>query len=217
MFKSEWPTKPARDTLSEKICESIEAVPQGFCDNELAYLAATGKIESVFRDKIAFNLHNQNQTTLIVLREWRRIDIAIFANATDKIPRGLIEIKSAYSFDGCLGDGIFRYFEYLKKDLSKNRTRFSGVPLTAILIAAHLEDFPEDNPIIDILKYSQWHRKARAAFNQEEVKEKLLYGAKETIKSVGFEQIKQGKIPAGTAFGIPVTVFYWVLKVNQSG
>ena len=49
----------------KEICSTLDEVGQTFEENELAYLAATSKIEFPFRDRLAFLLHkrfNQRDT-----------------------------------------------------------------------------------------------------------------------------------------------------------
>src|SRR6185312_13831032 len=98
--------------------QSIIANLQGsFHPNELAYLAATSKIEGPIRDRIAFRLHVQLESSLLVHREWRDrnnfwADIAV----TDEQnrPKFLVELKahSAPTYEQ-------GYSQLIRKDLQK--------------------------------------------------------------------------------------------------
>ncbi len=63
----------------KEICSALDEVGKAFEENELAYLAATCKIEFPFRDRLAFLLHKRYESEgYLVARELKpRIDMAV--------------------------------------------------------------------------------------------------------------------------------------------
>lgn len=76
----------------------LSQLDQSFLPNELAYLAATSKVESPIRDRVAFRLHQQIEPDRLVHREWNDpkkngwIDIAITDH--NNHPLQLVEVKA---------------------------------------------------------------------------------------------------------------------------
>lgn len=104
-------------TFSNRLQAILSNLQTSFHRNELAYLAATSKVEGPIRDKIAYQLHVQLGPGLLVNREWRGrnnlwADIAV----TDEQnrPKYLLELKahSAPTFET-------GYSELIRKDLQK--------------------------------------------------------------------------------------------------
>jgi hypothetical protein len=106
-------------TFSTRLLSILSSLNKTFHPDELAYLAATSKIEGPIRDRIAYRLHAELPPDLLVHREWRDInsrwaDIAV----TDEQnrPHYLLELKahSAPTFEP-------GYSELIRKDLLKLR------------------------------------------------------------------------------------------------
>ena len=84
-------------SFSEQLISILSNLENNFDQNELAYLAATSKVEGPIRDKIAYCLHMEIDPSLLAHREWRGrknrwTDIAI-TDAQNR-PLSLIEIKA---------------------------------------------------------------------------------------------------------------------------
>lgn len=82
--------------LEDRLVETLRTIGEDFQENELAYLALTGKVENPFRDRLAFKLHRNLSPEVVVAKEWRRVDIAILRS---EVPLALIELKAMYTFD----------------------------------------------------------------------------------------------------------------------
>src|SRR5215469_10592611 len=98
--------------------EILTNLAQTFHPNELAYLAATSKVEGPVRDRIAYQLHAQLESGFLVHREWRDpkrngwIDIAVTDNSNQ--PKCLLELKAHSGPTFQPG-----YSELIRKDLRK--------------------------------------------------------------------------------------------------
>lgn len=105
-------------TFTQRLLSTLAGLDSTFHPDELAYLAATSKVEGPIRDRLAYELHRKIEPSSLVHREWRDpkkngwIDIAI----TDETnhPRCLIEMKahSGATFEA-------GYSEKIGKDLVK--------------------------------------------------------------------------------------------------
>jgi len=104
-------------TFSDRLQAILSTLQTSFYSNELAYLAATSKVEGQIRDRIAYQLHVQLEPGLLVHREWKGrnnlwADIAV----TDEQnrPKYLLELKahSAPTYEQ-------GYTELIRKDLQK--------------------------------------------------------------------------------------------------
>ena len=84
--------------FSEHLLAILSVLGGTFLPDELAYLAATSKVEGLIRDRIAYCLHRQIDPGRFVHREWRDpkkngwIDIAITDEAN--CPLQLMEMKA---------------------------------------------------------------------------------------------------------------------------
>lgn len=106
-------------TLAPLLLAVLSELDQTFHPDELAYLAATSKVEGPIRDRIAYRLHLQVPPDLLVHREWkdrnsRWADIAVTDGQNRPIL--LLEIKahSAPTFES-------GYSDLIRKDLLKLR------------------------------------------------------------------------------------------------
>jgi hypothetical protein len=104
-------------TFSARLQAILSTLQASFHPNELAYLAATSKVEGPVRDRIAYQLHVQLEPGLLVHREWRgRINLWADIAVTDEQnrPKYLLELKahSAPTFET-------GYSELIRKDLQK--------------------------------------------------------------------------------------------------
>lgn len=80
-------------TVEETFRETLVRVGEAFADDELAYLAATTKIELPFRDRLAYLSHRRFEPEgVLVAREWQRIDLAMLT--ADGTPVCLVELKA---------------------------------------------------------------------------------------------------------------------------
>jgi len=196
--------------------QSIIANLQGsFHPNELAYLAATSKIEGPIRDRIAFRLHVQLESSLLVHREWRDrnnfwADIAV----TDEQnrPKFLVELKahSAPTYEQ-------GYSQLIRKDLQKlYNAGESDTELYVIFLFNHLyHPATLDPKFAYAIKYfklqnSASHKNGFATDVSEQTKGHL----KNHLLKIGLpaETTHSGiRIDGGKYHGMPVAVHAFVL------
>jgi hypothetical protein len=179
-----------------------------FHPNELAYLAATCKIEFPIRDKLAFYLHKELAGSgLIVAREWDRIDLAIVV--PDGRPAAILEAKAMYSFNALRNPAGFT--SATTRD--EKKAREMADPETAVyslLLATHL-DRPVPQPFLKLVKYSY---DVNAALKKHQTADQVRVRAIEVMGSELAHRnvVSSGEIHGGTAFGIAISVLYWLVR-----
>jgi hypothetical protein len=188
------------------VAKALREVHCEFLENELAYLAATGKVESPIRNKLAFNLQRSYEAAnYFVAREWSnaKIDIAV-VNYDDR-PVCLIELKAMYTFDAVAN--ARRFVEDTIKDEIKARGRDKDAVVYSLLLSAHTGDrLPAQ--LSNVIKY----RRIDAMFA------KYPYGGKEAAFKavrnlmVGRNLEAEDCIPAGKAFGQEWAIHYWLVS-----
>lgn len=83
--------------LAEKALRGgISALQDAFAQDELAFLAATSKVELPVRDRLAWMIHKGVGDDSVISREWRRADLAILVD--DQVA-AQVEAKALYAFD----------------------------------------------------------------------------------------------------------------------
>jgi hypothetical protein len=123
--------------FSLRLQSILSSLDKTFHPDELAYLAATSKIEGPIRDRIAYQLHVELPPGLLVHREWRGAnrrwaDIAVTDGQNR--PQYLLELKahSAPTFEP-------GYSELIRKDLLKLREAGEeGTELYLVFLFNHL-------------------------------------------------------------------------------
>ncbi len=85
-----------------------------FEDNELAYLALTGKVERQILDRLAWRLYGEE---LIPAREWNRRDLVLL-QGSDVL--AALEAKAFYSFDVLAVRSFDKYKRFIWADIEKD-------------------------------------------------------------------------------------------------
>jgi len=114
-------------------------------ESELAYYALTSKPECPVRDKLAYALQVRLAPSLVVDREWRRVDLAV-RSIPERCPKLVLEVKAMAAAD-CCRKSEARKDEYkgcLANDLRKLRNTVArckegpAPPGALLLLATHL-------------------------------------------------------------------------------
>lgn len=185
----------------------LDRVGQDFATDELAYLALTSKVELPIRDRLAFRLFLAFKSTpdLCVAREWKRFDLAILDVGK---PSVILEAKAMYSFDMFTSKAEAQYPCAIHKDVLNfheytERTQLSIHPqLVTLLLATHPYS-PPSRSLDGIVKYNaQVHSCAPPSV------EALLDRVESFFSD--HPRLQLGEIAAGRAFGVDVSVFYWL-------
>lgn len=192
---------------SMAIQAAIQGLAATFAEDELAYLALTSKVELPLRDRLAFSLHKRFESIseVAVAREWRRFDLAILSNGK---PSTIIEAKAMYSFDMFTNHALWQYPNKVDADISKF-LRFFGTAteqqqpvLYSLLLATHPHVLPP-RELDGIIKYnSEIQRYSPLVTNA------LLGRVREYFGN--HPQCANGVLYGGVAFGVPVSVYYWL-------
>jgi hypothetical protein len=111
------PHRTNASALRRYLLEELRAVSDGFEKGQLAYLAATSKVEIQVRDELAWRLHQRLVGDgLTVAREWRRADLVILRGLD---PLAVVQAKALYAFDVRSDAGRSRYVAKVRADLAK--------------------------------------------------------------------------------------------------
>ena len=98
------------------LSESLSGIGGSFQPDELAFLAATSKVELPIRDRLAWTLQRTLGEEFAVAREWRRADLAVLAG--DGVVAQL-EAKALYSFNVLQPANRKAYLDRLVADAAK--------------------------------------------------------------------------------------------------
>lgn len=197
---------PARE-----LSQALAAISCEFRENELAYLALTTKVELPFRDRIAFRLHQDYAPAgCIVAREWNRIDLAVLAS--DGSPLCLVELKAMYTFDAM---GNLRFFtDATTADEQKARQKAGeATSVFSLLLVTHLDRLVPE-AYLKPVKYSGGINRAL-----------LRWGDAHAVRAKASAEIEgglagrcvvaRGHVEGGAAFGIGVSVLYWLVRNEE--
>lgn len=199
----------------------------GFRPGELAYLALTSKPELAIRDRLAFQLHEKlKQNGFSVSREYsledhKRADIAVLPGKDSKRPAiGLIELKVSSFFN--LDNEAHpkkpgKIVEEIKSDFNKWSNFDSGKPeVFCLFLAPNIETdrLPEGFLYEElVVSWSGWsgYRKKRRR-DKASVKKDI-----EILFKNKWDLIAHDEMEGGSAFGLEVSVPYWLLKLPAQG
>jgi hypothetical protein len=193
-------------TLRAIVAAELRGLAESYAPDELAFLALTSKVEFVVRDRLAFRLYRRlGADGAMVAREWRRTDLALLRNGA---PELLLEVKAMYSFDAVGHAAGLRHFRSaIAGDCDKAlRHAVSGAEVYALLLVTH----PQANcgPELDgVIKYRRAiERAARAGIPV------VRENARRAIATAFADQplADHDALAAGVAFGIPVSIDYWL-------
>lgn len=198
--------------IESDLITGLERLSAEFHPNELAYLAATCKVEFPIRDRLAFHLHKKYESAgYIIAREWDRIDLAIVDQQGG--PVCFVELKAMYTFDALKNPR--KFLDATLADEEKAR-ELAG-PQTSVyslLLATHLNGAIEPS-FGKAIKYSAGINRAILSHQgADRVRERAFESVNERLASRMV--VSQGEINGGSAFGLGVSVLYWLVR-NEHG
>lgn len=175
---------------------------------ELAFLAATSKIEAQIRDRLSWRLQCL-LPGLYVVREWKRTDIAILNGAA---PIALIELKAMYTWDATL-DNHQQYIEALRSDEQKAlRLATPETAIYTILLASNPKPVAPP-PLHEFVKYRSGIEKALRHSTAEDVAASTINIVKkdfcEEKRRLLLQEVARGD---GHWFGLEVDVLVWLFE-----
>ena len=189
---------------NRQLSEELANIGSLFHPNELAYLALTQKVEHAVRDRLAFALHRKliEGDSLLVCREWNRIDLALIQ---DSSPLVLLEVKAQYTFDILKAGVPHSYPELLLQDVQKIAPRCgANTEVFTLLLATHPYAAPDTRYRDAVKYYSDVVRYAKMGISLEQAEAEI------SKRLVGHPRAATGEIRGGNAFGVPVSVAYWL-------
>ena len=200
--------------LDDVVIGSLSTLEDEFRCDELAYLALTTKIEQPLRDRWGFSLHRtlapQGYCTA---RDWNAgdrnyIDLAILK---DQVPAVLVELKAMYTFDAVTDRHRHMHFiSELSADIERASQRGSGAHVYGILLATH-PDTQVTDEYHGIVKYAdQINRAIRRQAGAGRVRSRAIDAVDHAF--TGFGKVSSGELCGGRAFGVGVSVLWWLLN-----
>jgi len=185
-----------------------------FEPGELAFLAATSKIERPIQDRLSWRLQQALQDH-DVIREWnmgggrRKVDITVLK---DESPVAVIELTAMYTFDAALE----KHMQFVAKISGDEQKALKlvgpDVPIFTILLAAHPKP---SNPerMKSFVKYDDIKKSLRTATCDEvaaaadrKVRDSFLAKAP---RNLAFRHIVRG---IGESFSIPFDIHVWCFR-----
>ena len=194
-------------TPAEVLRHELNGVGGDYEDGELAYLAATTKIELPVRDRLAWRLHKRLGTQgLVVAREWRRADLAILRGIQVET---VIESKALYGFDVHSKPTMQRYMDKIVADLSKAHQLAPDADRYALALVTHVEGSVDEH-MRGVVKYSAGIAAAVARLGSAgsiRTESRLLL--RERLSPLG--SLKEVQLDARRVFGLTLRVHGWLI------
>lgn len=193
---------------------TIVSVGASFAPDELAFLALTSKPEQHFRDRMAYSLYKELQEDpVLVCREWNRIDLAVLA-ASDQQPLIIVELKWMYSMNAWAGRAD--YHNAVLEDEAKALRLASPITSVYTLLLATHPRRAIPSQYWSTMKYAaDVNRYLLLAGTAEAIAENAVSAASQLL---GKHKIcASGDLNGGTAYGVPASVMWWLVKAVARG
>ena len=194
--------------LEDRLVETLRTIGEDFQENELAYLALTGKVENPFRDRLAFKLHRNLSPEVVVAKEWRRVDIAILRS---EVPLALIELKAMYTFDPLIRGDKEKFMKGLEGGIARyEKLAFTETAMYGLFLATHpRQEIQKPDGESWVIKY---RHDINRAIQRDGGVETVQRKCRETVESYFHgkgTEIKYVTLRGGRAFGTDVDVDCW--------
>lgn len=176
--------------------------------HELAYLAATTKVELPFRDRLAWGLQQRAVPPMRVAREWKRADLALLV---DQAPAAIIESKALYSFDVVDEVTFSSYVRRIEYDAAKAGALAPGADRFGLVLVTHIVGRIPPH-LKGIFKYSSGINKALERRSAGE----LLVSTRQAIEQRlgGSGRLHLVELEAGEYERIPVLLDVWLVDLG---
>jgi hypothetical protein len=189
-----------------------------FDEDELAYLAITSKVENPIRDRLAYGLHRALWPRAVVAREWFRTDLAILSPTTPPRALALVEAKATMTFDLAYGmDDAHWVARAVRRDLEKSaRLAIDGTEIFALVIVVHPDSPLPPSLGANIVKYLPGVARAFRTF-QTAAKIRALAARSLRANFSSLGPLSRGSMSGGSAFGVGVSLDWWLLGPVRPG
>jgi hypothetical protein len=195
------------DSWETEIGTATSHALRSFAENELAYLALTSKIESPIRDRMAFYLHiKYADEGYLIAREWQRVDLAVLS--PDAKPACLVELKAMYAFDALAR--VPWFVEPVNADFIKiSQHEVPSANIFGIILGTHVHaTVPQEYR--EVVKYAELINRAYKQYVSSQI---IRDRASAAVHDHYGTRIRlHGEHPAGSAFGLGVTILWWLVR-----
>ena len=192
------------------LTEALRYLGDEFKPNRLAYLSLMTKNEREMCNALAWALNEKfaDDADTWVIREWKRRDIAVLRRHN---PVALIEAKAAMAFNLVETKSPLYPSKEVLADIEKLRKVAPKCKACYVLpFFTYLHQIPR-HEFDGAMPYISGIRKHGIIDKAE-----LAGGFERFRKAVGgLSVVAKGEIPAGNAFDVDVSVFYWLLAVSS--
>ena len=196
--------------ITSRLTETLQRLGDEFKPNRLAYWSLMTKNEREMCNALAWSLNEQfaDDADTQVVREWKRRDIAVLHRHN---PAALIEAKAAMAFNLVETSSRIYPSKDVLRDIEKLRNAEPKCETSYILpFFTYLYQLPR-HEYDGAMPYISGIRKHGIIDKAE-----LAGGFERFRKAVGdLSVVASGEIPAGNAFDVDVSVFYWLLAVES--
>jgi hypothetical protein len=193
---------------------TIVGVGASFAPDELAFLALTSKPEQHFRDRMAFSLYKELQEeAMLVCREWNRVDLAVLA-ASDQQPIILVELKWMYSMNAWAGRADY-HKAVLDDEAKALRLASAATSVYTLLLATHPRRAIPSQYWATMKYASNVNRNLLLAGTAEAIAENAVSAASQLFGK--HKVCASGDLNGGTAYGVPASVMWWLVKAVARG
>ena len=194
--------------MTSKLTQALRHLGDEFKPDRLAYWSLMTKNEREMCNALAWSLNEQfaDDADTQVIREWKRHDIAVLRRHN---PVALIEAKAAMAFDLIETSSRIYPSKPVMSDVEKLRKAEPKCEKCYVLpFFTYLYQIPR-HEYDGAMPYISGIRKHGVIDKAD-----LDGGFERFHKAVGGSPVvAKGEIPAGNAFDVDVSVFYWLLAV----
>jgi hypothetical protein len=144
----------------------ISGAMGGISPDDVAYLFATGKSELEIRNALALHLHHNLAQGQIVIREWKRHDLAVLDSKLE--PLMILEGKVWSHTDVITSKKLMKGQKSIRAELEKDlqklakaADKYPGVAgfITIVLFSIDIDESDSSAEYRDVVKYASLHRR----------------------------------------------------------
>ena len=176
---------------------------------ETSWIAASGKAELYLRDRLGATLAKQHPD-LTISREWNKHDLVVLDGI--QRPLAIVEGKHFYDFDVLVPHLRGRYLKWLKEDKRKMKGSESPIQLISLSMTSLRGHVPAE--LRKVVKYSPGSNRQFKVRGESTMTDAVAEVPK-FLSELG-RVIHHRELSRGSAFGIPVHVWFWLVDVRAT-
>ena len=196
--------------LGDVLLQELRDLADEVDADELAYLAATSKVELPVRDRFAWRLHRRLEPHgLTVAREWKRADLAVLDGATVV---AVLEAKALYAFDLLREAQRTRDGTLIAGDMAKAALLAPSAQRFALVLVTHVTGVVQPDLRANVVKYAGGISAALLRHGGAAVRQGALTALGEDLVALG--TVDHVPFKHGLAFGLEVGVDAWLVNAT---